>query len=132
MPGTQILSIICVVDGRQSDPIRLLRNLHESASRIGMPFELVVVVNCEHTQLSGGLRSLTRALDSLQIYFVRRRVDYVTAVLAGLENAIGDWIATLDLARDDPGVIHDLMAAARRAGSEVAVAAQVRPRRGLV
>jgi GNAT superfamily N-acetyltransferase len=129
MAGTQILSIICVLDGRQRDPAPLLRDLHESASTTAMPFELVVIVNGGPPHLSGVVRSLARRLDNLQVYFVKRRVDYLTAVLAGLENAIGDWVATLDLASDEPGVVRDLVISAKRDRCEVAVAVASGPRR---
>ena len=129
MSGTQILSIICVLDGRQSDPVRLLEDLHRSVSLLGMPFEIVVMVNGAAVPAAGAVRALTRSLDSLQIYFMKRRTDYVTAVLAGLENAIGDWVATLDLACDEPGVVRELVLIARREQCEVAVAAADSPRR---
>ncbi len=129
MAATQILSIICVLDGRQSDPARRLEDLHRSVSLLGMPFEIVVVVNGAPATAAAAMRALTRCLDSLQIYFFKRRTDYVTAVLAGLENAIGDWVATLDLACDEPGVVRELVLTARRERCEVAVAAAGRPRR---
>jgi len=127
MAATQILSIACVVDGRQADPVQQVRELHEHASAVSMPFELVVIVNGPLPQWNAAFRTLTRTLDSLQLYFVKRRVDYPTAVLAGLENAIGDWVATLDLASDDPRVIQDLVISAQRERCEVAVAAPAGP-----
>lgn len=125
MAGTQILSIVCVLDGRQDNPVQRLRDMHACAGALSMPFELVVVVNGAPAQELGGIRSLTRNIDSLQIYFVKQRVDYPTAVLAGLESAIGDWVATLDLACDEPGVIPQLVATAQREQCEVAIASPV-------
>jgi hypothetical protein len=132
MAGTQILSVICVLDGRQGEPARLLTELHRSLAALAMPFELVVIVNGAPAPVAHAVRALTRTLDSLQVYFVKRRTDYVTAVLAGLENAIGDWVATLDLACDEPGVVRELVETARRDQCEVAVASpRGQPQRGV-
>lgn len=122
MAGTQILSIICVLDGRQREPVTVLREVHRFAAAMSMPFELVILVNGLMPRGSEDVRSLARTLDSLQLYFMKRRVDYPTAVLAGLENAIGDWVATIDPACDDPAVLRDLVQAALREHCEVAVA----------
>jgi len=123
MGGTQILSVICVLDGRQPEPARLLQELHANLAVLSMPLELVVIVNGAPQPVVSAVRGLTRTLDGLQIYFVKRRIDYVTAVLAGLENAIGDWVATLDLACDEPVVVRDLVLTALRDHAEIAVAA---------
>jgi polyisoprenyl-phosphate glycosyltransferase len=131
MAGTQILSIICVLDGRQREPVTVLREVHRFAAAMSMPFELVILVNGLKPGGSDEVRSLARTLDSLQLYFMKRRVDYPTAVLAGLENAIGDWVATIDPACDDPAVLRDLVQAALREHCEVAVASPTgRVRRG--
>ncbi|HEV2442140.1 MAG TPA: hypothetical protein VGT07_06430 [Steroidobacteraceae bacterium] len=131
MAGTQILSIICVLDGRQREPVTVLREVHRFAAAMSMPFELVILVNGLMPGGSEDVRSLARTLDSLQLYFMKRRVDYPTAVLAGLENAIGDWVATIDPACDDPAVLRDLVQAALREHCEVAVASPMgRVRRG--
>jgi hypothetical protein len=130
--GTQILSIVCVLDGRQENPAQLLRDLHSAAASMSMPFEVVVMMNGAPSAEVGGVRSLTRSVDSLQIYFIKQRVDYLTAVLAGLENAIGDWVATVDLACDEPVVVPELMLTAQREQCEVAIASETgRRRRGV-
>jgi len=131
MAGTQILSIICVLDGREREPARVLREVHRFAAALSMPFELVILINGLMPQGVAEVRSLASTLDSLQLYFMKRRVDYPTAVLAGLENAIGDWVATLDPACDDPAVLRDLVQAALREHCEVTVASPMgRLRRG--
>jgi polyisoprenyl-phosphate glycosyltransferase len=132
MGSTQILSIVCVLDGRQLDPARMLQDLHRSAASLAMPLELVVVVNGAPAPAVAAVRALTRTLEGLQIYCVKRRVDYITAVLAGLENAIGDWVATLDLAADEPSVVRDLVLTAMHDRCEIAIAAPSgQARRGL-
>ena len=122
MAGTQILSIICVLDGRQREPAPVLGEVHRFAGAMSMPFELVIVLNGLTPPVAAEVRSLASTLDSLQLYFMKRRVDYQTALLAGLENAIGDWVATIDPACDDPAVLRDLVQAALREHCEVAVA----------
>ena len=125
MAGTQILSIICVLDGRQREPVSVLREVHRFAAAMSMPFELVIVLNGLMPHVAAEVRSLALTVDSLQLYFMKRRVDYQTALLAGLENAIGDWVATLDPACDDPAVLRDLVHAALGQHCEVAVASPI-------
>jgi hypothetical protein len=132
MAGTQILSIIAVMDSRRGDPEPALRKLHRCAGALELGFELVVVVNGRSPREVELARALTSSLDSLQVYVIERRVDFQTALLAGLENAIGDWVVTLDLVADDPHVVGDLLSSAQTARSEVAIGVpDARPRRPL-
>jgi polyisoprenyl-phosphate glycosyltransferase len=122
---TQILSVVCVLTGDDYEPA--LTELHREISSLDMPTELVVVVNG-----GGSVASLRRDVMAghrgLQVYVMKQRVDHVTAVLAGIENAIGDWVATIDLKADEPVIIRRLFESAVREHADVALSIQNRCR----
>jgi glycosyltransferase involved in cell wall biosynthesis len=118
---TSIISIVTVVDARAGEIGATLRALHAVAHSLDSPFELVLVANgCAPTVLAQ-LRTEAATLDNLQIYVLKLPVDHATALVCGLENAIGDWVATLDLEQDDPAVIGRMQEAAIAGAAEVAL-----------
>jgi hypothetical protein len=120
---TSIVSIVTVVDARTSEVGAALRTLHAEASSLDSPFEIVLVANGCVPEVLKGLREQSAALDNLQTYVLKSRVDHATALVCGLENAIGDWVATLDLEQDDPATVGRMMVAAATEGTEVVLAA---------
>ena len=121
MAHTSIISIVTVVDARAREITASLHALHAAAHALGSPFELVLVANGCAPVVLQHLRDDAATLDNLQIYVLKTPVDHATALVCGLENAIGDWVATLDLARDDPSVIGRMHDAAIAGAAEVAL-----------
>jgi hypothetical protein len=119
--GTQILSVVCVITGREVDFPGALIELHREIASLSIPTELVVVLNGDQGEVVSALRDLADRHDRLQVYVMKRRVDYATALLAGIENAIGDWIATIDVEGDDPTVIGHLFESMLLEHAEVAL-----------
>lgn len=96
-----------------------LLELHRQTAGINTPTELVVVSNgCDNTAIAA-LRTLATRNDRMRVYAMKYRVDHVTALVAGLENSIGDWVATLDVGADEPAVVRRLFDCALNQGSEV-------------
>ena len=123
---TQIVSLVTTVD-RTSSPVQIASSmalLHAELTALRMPFEVVVVVNGGSAELVETLRTLAAELSDLQFYALQYPVDRATAHLAGLENAVGDWVATFELESDRASVFADLFRAVQRDGSEVGL---VRP-----
>ncbi len=121
MSQTSIVSVVTVIDARTSDIDRPLAELHAVARSLGPPFEIVLVANGCQPAVLRAIRDRALALDNLQTYVLKTRVDHATALVCGLENAIGDWVATLDLELDDPEVVRDMLGAAMTNGTEVAL-----------
>lgn len=119
MNQTNIVSIVTVVDARAGEIGATVRGLHGAAHALGSPFELVLVANgCTPTVLQG-IREEALVLDDLQIYVLKMPVDHATALICGLENAIGDWVVVLDLEQDDPVIVGRMLDAAVAEGTEV-------------
>ena len=116
---TQILSVVCVASSGDSRFLNVLAEVHREMETLAVPAELVVVLNGDSRDSTSALRLLADRCRCMQIYVLRRRVDYVTALLAGIENAIGDWVATIDAEVDDPAVIPRLRELACRENAEV-------------
>lgn len=119
MSHTQILSVVAVVDDRQVAVADRLTALCTALGTLDAPFQVVVVANTARREVGAALRDLTTRIEDLQVLVLKHPVDYHTALLAGFENAIGDWIATLDLCRDDATVVPAMFRAALRDGCEV-------------
>jgi glycosyltransferase involved in cell wall biosynthesis len=127
--GTQILSVVCVIGGE--DFTLALTELHREISSLDVPTELVVVLNGGGAAVNV-LRDAAERYDRLQVYVMKQRVDHVTAVMAGIENAIGDWIATIDLEADPPVIIRRLFESVVREHAEVALSIPDRARGTLI
>ena len=119
MSHTQILSVVAVVDDRQALAADRLVALCQALGALDVPFQVVVVANTARREVAAALRELTARQEDLQVLVLKHPVDYHTALLAGFEVAIGDWIATLDLVRDDGAVVPAMFQVALRDGSEV-------------
>jgi polyisoprenyl-phosphate glycosyltransferase len=121
--GTQILSVVCVLSGRETGFPSAFIELQREISGLGTPTELVAVLNCDGGDAVRTLRKLADRFDCLQVYVMKRRVDYATALLAGIENAIGDWVATIDVEADSPRVVGRLFESVLLEHAEVALSA---------
>src|SRR5882724_3170823 len=95
--GTQILSVVCVMAGDEAGFPSAFTELHREISSLSTPTELVVVVNGDCGNALSALRDMTLRKERLQVYVMKYRVDHSTALMAGIENAIGDWVATIDV-----------------------------------
>lgn len=121
MAHTSIVSIVAVIDARTREVGELLRALHAAAISLDSPFELVLVANGCSPAVLREVREQAATLSDLQTYVLKVPVDHATALVCGLENAIGDWIATLDLVADDPAIVGRMVDVALADGIEVAL-----------
>jgi hypothetical protein len=129
---TQILSVVCTLTGQEPHFPSALKELHEAVCGLSTLAELVVILNGPAPSAVTTLRHLADSCEHLQIYVMKRRVDYSTALMAGIEHAIGDWVATMDLEADDPSLIRRLFEAALRERAEVALSLPGLSKRPLV
>lgn len=129
--GTQILSVVCAITGREPDICPTLMELYGEVANIGVPVELVVVLNGPDPDVAKRLRSLAACCERIQIYVTGRPVDRSTALIAGFDNSIGDWVATIDPEADDPVVVRALLESAIREQAEVVLSVPVKGRRSL-
>lgn len=130
--GTQMLTVVCVIDHPQGDFTAALTQLHAMLRALDMPGEIVVIVNGVERGLQSSLRDKVAGLEQLRVYVMKHRVDYTTAIVAGIENAIGDWVVTMDLAADSPQTVRALFESAMREQAEVALSVAPRARQSLL
>ncbi len=118
------LSVVVLV--RNQEP--LLRGMLERAGSLLAPlvsdYEIVVVDNASEDHSVAILKALTAAdgLANLQVFALIKEVDSDTAALAGLESALGDWVAVFDPSTDNLDFIPAMLGKAV-AGADVVYAA---------
>lgn len=129
--STQILSVVCVITGKEAKLSLALAELHGAIKTLNMPTELVVVLNDPGDAVSV-VREVAERLDHMQVYVMRRRVDHVTALMAGIENAIGDWVATVDIEADEPIIVRYLFESMLLEHADVALSFPKKPKRTFI
>lgn len=111
-----IVSVVTVVGRGCGVPddslVEALQALHLASTSLGSDFELVVVNNGAPVSSLAALRTFTSKRINTHVYTLQQPVDYVVARLAGLENALGDWIAFVELGIDPPEMLGTLLQAA--------------------
>jgi polyisoprenyl-phosphate glycosyltransferase len=87
-------------------------------------YELVVIDNASDDDSTAVLKRLTgeNGLPNLQVYALTKEVDSDIACWAGLENALGDFVAVVDPHTDDVGFLPEMLNHALR-GADVVFAA---------
>jgi glycosyltransferase involved in cell wall biosynthesis len=124
--NTQLLSVVVVVQDRASDVRALAMQLTERLSALASPYELVFVDNGSRDETLAELRRMTRdgALPDLQVYALHRTVDKDVAAWAGVENALGDYVAVVEPEEGAIGTIAPMLAAAE-GGADIVFAVDV-------
>lgn len=127
------LSVVLVL--RDQSP-QLAQMLSEASGRLAglvADHELIVVDNASSDDSVTVLKALTgeHGLANLQVYALTKEVDADTAAWAGVENALGDFVAVLDPLADDLGVLARMLDKATT-GADVVFARNLqRPAQGL-
>ena len=97
------LSVVLVVRN-QSDELRaIIEQMTTAVASLVSDYELIIVDNASDDDSVAVLKQLTgeRGFPNLQIYALTKEVDADTASWAGLENALGDFMAVIDPLTDD-------------------------------
>lgn len=96
------LSVVFVVRNQSSDLYGILKDAEETISSIVSDYELIVVDNASTDDSVRVLKKLTGIdqLANLQVYALTKEVDLDTATWVGMENALGDFVAAVDVNAD--------------------------------
>ena len=89
------ISAVCVAEDCAPDAAVLARLVGELAETFG-DSEIVIVANGSPDEAVVALKALTERLPDITVAFLGDRIDRDTAVLTGIENAIGDWILVIE------------------------------------
>lgn len=126
MARVHVLSVVIVVDGVDAAAQAAIRSVHATLVGLEAICELVVVVRGATPSDRAALVQLTAELPDVQVYLLQGWVDHLTALLAGIENAVGDWVATLDPYADAPGEVVSLFRRVLADGTEIGLAVDSR------
>lgn len=97
------LSVVCVCRNQSGQLEEIVRKISEQLEPLVSDYELVVVDNASDDNSVQRLRIMTDVdgLPNMQVYALTKEVDHDTAAWAGLENALGDFVAVIDPLLDD-------------------------------
>ncbi|OYW20739.1 MAG: glycosyl transferase [Burkholderiales bacterium 12-64-5] len=97
------LSLVVVVRNRSASLRTLAESMTNALSGLVADYEIIFVDNASMDDSIAQLKSLTSAsgLPNLQVFALTKEVDADTASWAGMENALGDFVAVIDPATDD-------------------------------
>ncbi len=89
----------------------ILRGVTEQLSGCVSDYELIVVDNASTDHSIDILRGLTapNGLPNLQVYALTKEVNNETAAWAGIENALGDFVAVVDPMSDDVAFLPEML-----------------------
>jgi glycosyltransferase involved in cell wall biosynthesis len=81
-------------------------------------YEIVLVDDASRDDTAGIVQRLQKKVDNIQLYCLNRRNGLDVAMIAGLDNSIGDFVITLNVERDPIGLVPLLWEKAQQ-GNEV-------------
>ncbi|MFN4294807.1 MAG: glycosyltransferase [Thermoflexales bacterium] len=132
-PFPMLLSVVCVLRNQAEHLEELVRDVSSQLASLVTDYEFIVVDNASEDDSMGVLRRLTgeSGYPNLQVYALTKAVDNHTACWAGVENALGDFVAVLDPFVDDIRFLPTMLEHAA-AGADVVFARNLqKPRQGL-
>lgn len=113
-PLPALLSIVVVVRNEDARLRDILAPLSQQLSTIATDYELIVVDNGSTDSSVACLQTFTgqTGIENLQVYCLAKEVDFDTAAWAGIENALGDYVAVFDPLREDSRFLSSMIEAA--------------------
>jgi glycosyltransferase involved in cell wall biosynthesis len=130
-PHPVFLSLVVVLRNQASELEPLLKGITETLRDLVSHYELTVVDNGSEDGSVAELERLTRedGLPNVQVYSLIKPVDRDAACWAGVENALGDFVAVFDPATDDAAFLAQMMHAAVHGADVVFAHNEIAPRR---
>lgn len=105
------LSVVVTVRNQAGMLENLLGKLCASLGGMVRDYELIIVDNGSADDSLATLRRMTEegGLPNLQVYGLTKEVDADTASWAGMENALGDFVAIIDPMTDEVSFLPDML-----------------------
>ena len=132
MPLPALLSVVIVLRNEEARLDQLIRELAANLALLATDYELVVIDNGSTDSSVERLQELTKAggVANLQIFCLAKEVDFDTAAWAGIENALGDYVAAFDPLRESAIFLPQMIAAATSGSDVVFAENEFHPRTG--
>jgi hypothetical protein len=105
------LSVIVVVRNMGQELAELARAFTAGLARAVADYELIFVDNGSNDDSIAVFQSLTGpgGLPNLEVYALTKEVEVDTAISAGLQNALGDFVAVIDPLSDDVTFLPEML-----------------------
>jgi len=98
-----------------------IRELSDILEKNFAYFEIIVVDNGSSDDTIARIEEMQARIKNIRLYCLPRNTSRDVALVAGLDNAIGDFVATLETQTDPPSIIIEMMKQVRE-GTEVVYA----------
>jgi glycosyltransferase involved in cell wall biosynthesis len=115
-----VVSVVVPVHNVATEIGPLLSHLHQVMAEWFQHYEIVLVDNGSVDGTVGEIRALQQTVSNTQLYCLNRRNTFDVAVVAGLDNSIGDYVLTLNHQTDPIELLPKLFELSRK-GNEVVV-----------
>lgn len=127
------LSVVFVVRNQSALIEKILSDSADCISSLVSDYELIIVDNSSDDDSIKILKDLTgeHGQPNLQVYALTKKVDTDTASWAGLENALGDFVAVIDPFIDDIGFLPEMLDKAVSGADVVFANNKQKPAQGL-
>ena len=105
------LSIVLVVRNQSSNLEKILTDAAAGIAGLVSDYELIVVDNASDDDSISVLKRMVSAegFPNIQVYALTKEVDSDTANWVGLENALGDYVAVIDVFSDDIAFLPEML-----------------------
>ena len=105
------LSVVLVLRNQSAELHAIIEQMTTTVAPLVSDYELIIVDNASDDDSVAALKQLTgeQGFPNLQIYALTKEVDADTASWAGLENALGDFVAVIDPLADDIQFLPNLL-----------------------
>ena len=115
------LSVVLVVRNLARELPQVLAEATAAIAPLVADYELVIIDNASDDDSVSVLKQLTndRNFANLQVYALTKEVDQDTASWAGLENALGDYIAVIDVMTDSVQFLQTMLEQSVRGADSV-------------
>lgn len=103
------VSVVVVVHNRGADVPELVASLEREIAGAVSDYEIVLVDNCSTDSSREQLEAAARHHADVQVYSLATHVEEAAAVMAGMENCLGDYVILLNPAFHAPSAIRLLI-----------------------
>ncbi|MFC1458343.1 hypothetical protein ACETIH_16890 [Microvirga arabica] len=93
-PKFEAITAVTVVEWRLP-PLELFEQLEAALCKVAADHEIVIIANAVTANVAQGLRAIIDQVANVTVHFLAQRVDRDTAVLVGIDHALGDWVVVL-------------------------------------
>lgn len=109
MKKDMLISVVVVVRNASAVLPQFLREVSAVLSERFKDYEIVVVDDASRDGTAQAVQLAQKELSNIQLYTLSRRSGLSVATIAGLDNAIGDYMITMDILRDPVAKIPEMI-----------------------